>query len=157
MRSQLRYCTIWYMNLEARVRIDAPATLVWELFTDVRGWPSFTPSVTSVEALEDPDIAVGRRFRIKQPKLPTLIWEVSAVAPAQSWTWVARSVGVTTTAAHHVTPTGPESCLVTQIIDQRGPLSGVAGLFTRRMTRRYLSLEGNGLKAAAEQQRQDAP
>lgn len=145
------------MNVEARVRIDAPAKLVWELFTDVRSWPSFTSSVASVEPLDDPAIALGHRFRIKQPKLPTLVWEVSAVDPLQSWTWVARSVGVTTTAAHHVAPAGPESCLVTQVIDQRGLLGVVAGLVTRRLTRHYLSLEGNGLKAAAERQRHDAP
>ena len=39
---------------------------------------------------------------------------------------------------------------ITLVLDQHGPLAGLIRLLTQRKTRRYLHLEANGLKAAAE-------
>ena len=61
------------MITERSVEIDAPAPLVWDVFTDVECWPEWTASVTHLVALDGPGIAVGKRFEIKQPKLPTLV------------------------------------------------------------------------------------
>jgi hypothetical protein len=48
--------------------------------------------------------------------------------------------------------------LVRQEIEQRGIVGAVVGLLMRRTTKRYLELEGRGLKARAEQLRQhDGP
>jgi hypothetical protein len=138
------------MNTQATVTINAPAGRVWAEFTDVRKWPSWTPSVTSVEPLDGPAIEVGHRFRIKQPRLPGLVWQVTEVDAPRSWTWVVRSVGATTSARHHIAPGGESDCVVTQTIEQRGVLGVLAGILTRRLSRRYLSLEGNGLKTASE-------
>jgi carbon monoxide dehydrogenase subunit G len=33
--------------------MDAPAELIWELNTDVERWPARTPTVQSVERLDD--------------------------------------------------------------------------------------------------------
>ena len=138
------------MKTQATVNISAPADRVWAVFTDVQQWPSWTPSVTSVEALDGPAIEVGHRFRIKQPWLPRLIWQVTEVDAPRSWTWAVRSVGATTSATHEVVPRRPSECVVTQTIKQGGGLGVLAGLLTRRLTRRYLTLEGNGLKTASE-------
>jgi uncharacterized protein YndB with AHSA1/START domain len=138
------------MITRAEIEIGAPAERVWEVFTDVERWPSWTPSVTSVEPLDAPSISVGNRFRIKQPKLPTLVWQVTAVDAPHSWTWAVRSIGATTSATHDVTPAGPSACVVAQVIDQSGVLGSLAGALTRRLTRKYWSLEGNGLKTVSE-------
>jgi uncharacterized protein YndB with AHSA1/START domain len=138
------------MNTQASVDIGAPAGRVWTVFTDVRQWPSWTPSVRSLEPLDGPSIAVGHRFRIKQPWLPTLVWEVTAVEAPHSWTWTVRSPGAVASATHDVSPRGESACTVTQIIQQRGPLGVVSAALTRRLTRRYLALEGAGLKAVSE-------
>jgi uncharacterized membrane protein len=138
------------MITRAKVDISAPAERVWQVFTDVIGWPNWTASVTSVEPLDGPTIETGHRFKIKQPRLPAVVWEVTEVDAPRSWTWVVRSVGATTSARHEVSPSGPADCVVTQVLDQHGPLGAVFAALTRGMTRRYLALEGAGLKTASE-------
>lgn len=145
------------MITRATVDINASAERVWEVFTDVARWPSWTASVTSLEPLDEPGIEVGRRFRIKQPRLPTVVWEVTEVDAPRTWTWAVRSPGAVTAATHEVTPRGASECVVTQVIDQRGVLGAAFALLTRRLTRRYLALEGNGLKAASEKAHPLAP
>ena len=133
------------------VVIGAPAAVVWDVFSDVERWPEWTASVTRLVALDGPGIAVGKRFEIKQPRMPKLIWEVTEVTPATSWTWVQRSPGGLTVARHEVVAESAGSTLVRQQIDQRGPIGGLVGLLMRRMTKRYLELEAAGLKARSEQ------
>jgi uncharacterized protein YndB with AHSA1/START domain len=138
------------MRTQATIEIAASAERVWEVFADVRRWPTWTRSVTSIDPLDAPDVAVGHRFRIKQPKLPALVWQVTEVDAPRSWTWVARSPGATTIAVHHVISRGESASVVTQTIDQRGPLGVIAAVLTRQLVLRYLALEGEGLKSASE-------
>ena len=79
--SSAGWCTIWYMITDSSVDIDAPASLVWDVFSDVERWPEWTASVTRLVALDGPGIAVGKRFEIKQPRMPKLVWEVTEVVP----------------------------------------------------------------------------
>ena len=139
------------MNTDSSVEIDAPASVVWDVFSDVEGWPDWTASVDTVTGLDGPDIRIGRRFEIKQPRLPKVAWAVTELAPGVSWTWRQRSFGATTLATHEVIAQGPNCTLVRQRIDQRGPLGVIVGLLMRRLTKRYLGLEAEGLKARSEQ------
>jgi uncharacterized membrane protein len=143
------------MITDTEVRIDAPATVVWDVFSDVEDWPEWTASVTGLVALDGPEIAVGRRFAIKQPRMPKLIWEVTEVTPGASWTWVQRSPGGLTLARHEVVAESDGRTLVRQQIDQRGPVGVVVALLMRRMTKRYLELEAAGLKGRSEQRHLD--
>ena len=133
------------------IDIDAPAAVVWDVFSDVERWPEWTASVTSLVALDGPDIAVGKRFEIKQPRMPKLVWEVTNVEPGRSWTWVVRSPGGLTRASHDVEALSDSRTRVRQQIDQGGPVGALVGLLMRRMTRRYLEMEAAGLKARSEQ------
>jgi len=144
------------MITDSSVAIDAPPALVWDVFTDVEGWPEWTASVDSLVALDGPGLEVGQRFELKQPRFPTLVWEVTALEPGVSWTWQQRSVGGLTLASHEVVAQGAGT-LVRQRIDQRGPVGVVVGALMRRLTRRYLELEAQGLKAHSEGLRHDAP
>ncbi|MCT7659026.1 SRPBCC family protein [Mycobacterium deserti] len=139
------------MITEGSVRIDAPAAVVWNVFSDVERWPEWTASVTRLVALDGPGLAVGKRFEIKQPRMPKLVWEVSDVVPGAAWTWVQRSPGGLTTARHDVIPESEGRTTVRQVLDQRGPVGTLVGLLMRRMTQRYLELESAGLKARSEQ------
>jgi uncharacterized membrane protein len=146
------------MRTECSIEIDAPAALVWRVFIDVQRWPEWTASVTSLTGLDGADVAVGRRFAIKQPRLPRLVWTVSEVIPGESWTWEQRSFGGVTVARHDVTATDADHSLVRQSLDQRGPIGALVGRLMAGTTRRYLDLEANGLKARSEQSRRlDAP
>jgi hypothetical protein len=108
-------------------------------------------------ALDGPGLAVGRRFQIKQPRIPTVVWEVTAVEPGSSWTWRQASPGAQSVADHEVVVQSDGSTLVRQRIEQRGPVGAVIGRLMRRTTRRYLRLEGEGLKSRVEQSlRRDA-
>jgi uncharacterized membrane protein len=146
-------CTIWYVITDSSVEIDAPATVVWEVFTDVERWPEWTASVTRLVALDGPGVAVGKQFAIKQPRMPKLVWEVTEVTPGTAWTWVQRSPGGLTLARHEVIAESDQRTRVRQQIDQRGPVGALVGLVMRGMTKRYLELEASGLKARSEQLR----
>lgn len=141
------------MITDSSVEIDAAAGTVWGVFADVEHWPEMTESVTSLVALDGPGIEVGKRFEIKQPRMPKLVWEVTAVEPGVSWTWRQKSPGGTTFATHEVIPQGDARTVVKQHIDQRGPVGVLVGALMLRTTKRYLDLEGKGLKARSEESR----
>jgi uncharacterized membrane protein len=145
------------MITDASVTIEAPASTVWDVFAEVERWSEWTASITSIAALDGPAIEVGNRFAIKQPRMPKVVWVVTEVEPGMSWSWRQRTPGATTVASHEVVAQGGERTLVRQRIDQRGPLGVLVGALTRGMTRRYLALEGEGLKSRSEvQSRRDA-
>jgi uncharacterized membrane protein len=141
------------MLTQGSVEIAAPAATVWAVFSDVERWPEWTASVERLLALDGPGLEVGRRFAIKQPRLPNLVWEVTDVDLGLSWTWRQGSPGGLTIAVHELVVMAPERTLVRQTIEQRGPVGVAVGVLMRRLTRRYLELEAAGLKARSEEQR----
>ena len=138
------------MISSSSVEIDAPADLVWDVFTDVEHWPSWTASVTRLRGLDGAHLAVGRRFEIKQPRMPRLVWTLTDIEPGTSWTWVQRSPGGLTSARHDVAATADGGTVVRQHLEQRGILGSLVGVLMRPMTQRYLALEAQGLKARSE-------
>jgi uncharacterized membrane protein len=144
---------MWYMITDSAIEIAAPQALVWEVFSDVERWPEWTPSVTTLKALDGPGLAVGSRFEIKQPRLPRLVWEVTELVEGASWTWEQRSPGGRTIASHEVTGTDGGRTLVRQRLDQQGPVGALVARLMRGTTMRYLELEAQGLKARSEQLR----
>ena len=146
------------MITDSSVEIAAPASLVWDVFSDVERWPEWTASVTRLVALDGPGLAVGKRFEIKQPRMPKLVWEVTEVHPGAGWTWVQRSPGGSTVARHEVVAQAGGHTLVRQQLDQRGAVGALVGRLMHGMTKRYLELEAQGLKARSEQRnRLDGP
>lgn len=140
------------------IEIDAPPRLVWDVFSDVEHWPDWTASVTSLVGLDGPALAVGKRFAIKQPGMSKLVWQVTEIDPGSSWTWVQRSPGALVTARHYVRAQPDGRTLVSQQLDQRGPLGALVGRLMVKKTRRFLELEAQGLKARSEQlSRADGP
>nr|WP_276514753.1 SRPBCC family protein [Nocardia transvalensis] len=47
--------------------IDAPLSTVWQVQTDVQGWPSWQQPVTSMELLDEGPLRDGSRFRWTTP------------------------------------------------------------------------------------------
>ena len=141
------------MITKSGVEIAAPVSLVWDVFSDVERWPEWTASVTRLVALDGPGLAVGKRFQIKQPRMPKLVWKVTDVTPGVSWTWVQTSPGGVTVALHTLTPVADDRTRVHQELDQRGPVGALVGRLMLSTTRRYLELEAQGLKRRSEQLR----
>jgi uncharacterized membrane protein len=148
---------MWYMIAENSVEIGAAAPTVWAVYSDVERWSDWTASIEHIAALDGPGIEVGKRFEIKQPRLPKVVWHVTDVEPGVSWTWRQHSFGAKTAAYHEVEAQGTNRTVVRQGIDQRGPIGMVLALLMRRLTKRYLRLEAEGLKARSqERQARDA-
>ena len=139
------------MRFEASIDITAPAEHVFAVYSDVERWPEWTKSVTSVERLDDGPLRVGSRARMRQPRLPVAVWEVTELVPDRSFIWVARRPGVVTTGGHVVTPLdGRDRALATASVEQAGLLGPLVGRLTRRLTNDYLDMEVRGLKARCE-------
>ena len=139
------------MMTEDSIQIDAPAQLVWEVFSDVEHWPEWTASVTSLVGHDGTNLAVGKRFSIKQPGMSKLNWKVTEIDPGSSWTWVQRSPGVRVSARHWVIPQPNGRTLVRQQLDQHGVVGALVGRLMVKKTRRFLEQEAQGLKARSEQ------
>jgi uncharacterized membrane protein len=136
---------------EDSVEIEAPAQLVWDVFSNVEHWPDWTASVMSLVGLDGPALAVGKRFAIKQPGMAKLVWTVTEIDPGSSWTWVQRAPGSLVTARHDVIAQPGARTLVRQQLDQGGPLGALVGRLMVKKTKRFLELEAQGLKARSEQ------
>src|SRR3954464_11991754 len=103
----------------ASITIAAPIGVVWSVFTDVERWPTWASSFTSVELIDGP-MRLGAKARIRQPWLPTVVWEVTKWEPTRSWTWVATSPGARSEASHTLTRSG-EGTIAEQTITSSGP------------------------------------
>jgi carbon monoxide dehydrogenase subunit G len=139
---------------ETTRHIDAPTQSVWEVLFDVARWSEWTPTIDSVERLDDGPFQVGSRAKVRQPKLPRAEWEVTEVVDGRSFTWEARGPGLKTIARHEVVADAGGSKL-TLSIEQTGPMGAVAATVWRRLTQRYIELEAESLdrrvtRAAAE-------
>jgi uncharacterized membrane protein len=133
----------------AAITIDAPVDVVWSVFTDVERWPTWASSFTSVELIDGP-MRLGAKARIRQPRLPTVVWEVTKWEPGRSWTWTATGPGARTDASHVLTRSG-SGTLAEQSIVSSGPIGRAIAFISRSLTRRYLAIEAAGLKQRSEQ------
>jgi uncharacterized membrane protein len=138
------------MRFDHSVTVQAPADRVWAIFSDVAHWPEWTPTITAVERLDEGRIHVGARTRIRQPKLPVAVWEVTELVEGQYFEWVSKAPGIKTTGGHRVTTT-EEGTVVTATIIQEGPLGWVFGKLMAKLTREYIATEGESLKKVSEQ------
>ena len=94
---------------------------------------------------------MGSRARIKQPRLPAAVWEVTEVVPGRSFIWMARGPGIITTGSHVVaTPEEGGPVRVTASLEQAGLLGPLLGFLTKQLTSRYLQTEVRGLKAQCD-------
>ena len=138
------------MDMRTTTTANADIARTWAALTDVATWPRWTKSMTSVERLDDGPLRVGSRARVKQPRMPVLIWQVDEIRDREVFTWSAPSTGVRVTGVHRLIPNADGTTRIELEVQQRGPLAGIIGWLTGARTRRYLALEAAGLKAASE-------
>jgi uncharacterized membrane protein len=137
------------MRFESAIHIDAPPARVYEVFSDVERWPEWTESVTSVERLDQGPLQVGSKARIKQPRLPVTVWEVTEVVEGSHFVWVATGPGTRTIGGHYVEADGDGARAISRI-EQYGPGGWLIGTLYKGLTNRYLEIESAGLKARSE-------
>jgi uncharacterized membrane protein len=137
------------MRFETTVAIAAPPDRIWSTWLDVERWPDWTASVDSAQRLDDGELGVGSRVRIKQPKLRPAVWEVTELDPDRSFVWQARSGGLTMLASH-VIERAAGGVTVRLTFELTGFLSGLFGRLMGGRIRTYLATEAEGLKAHCE-------
>ena len=138
------------MRFEQSIEIDAPQPRVWDVLTDLEAWPQRIETVDVVELVTPAPLGVGSRVRLKQPRLPEGIWEVTVWDAPSFFEYRQRSTGVTSVAGHRVEALAEGRSRLTLNLEMRGPLVAVVAVFFRDLTNRYMTLEAQGMKRAAE-------
>jgi uncharacterized membrane protein len=138
------------MHFEKSIEIDAPPQRVWDVLSDLEAWPSRIETVDAVELLTPAPITKGSRVRLKQPKLPEGTWDITVWDAPSYFEWTQKTGGVTSVAGHRVDAMGEGRARLTLTLDMRGFLIPVFGGFYKGLTNRYMNLEAEGMKRAAE-------
>ena len=95
--------TVW-----ARQDIEAPASILWALLTDVERWPEWGPTVIGAE-LDGDRFGLGATGTVTTPVRLRLPFEVTEYEEASRWSWSVAGMQATD---HEVVATGPTSCRV---------------------------------------------
>jgi uncharacterized membrane protein len=138
------------MRFDQSIDIDARQQRVWDVLSDLESWPQRIETVDVVELLTPAPVGVGSRVRLKQPKLPEGTWEVTVWDAPSYFEWRQRSGGVTSVAGHRVEALEEGRSRLTLTLDMRGLLVPVVALFYKGLTNRYMTIEAQGMKRAAE-------
>ena len=129
--------------------VDAPPEQVWPLFVDLERWPEMTKSIREVRRVDQGPFQVGSEAIIKQPRLLPARWRVTELEPGHSFIWETTTGAVTSVGAHIVDADGQGS-KITLTLRMHGPLARLAYAFLGGLSRRYLLMEMEGFRRAAE-------
>ena len=138
------------MRFEKSIDIEAPQQRVWDVLSDIEAWPRRIETVDVVELLTPVPITTGSRVRLKQPKLPEGTWDITVWDAPSYFEWTQKMTGATSVAGHRVESLGEGRSRLTLTLEMRGVLIAVVGRFYRDLTNRYMELEAEGMKRAAE-------
>ena len=138
------------MAITNELIIDAPVERVWALTADVESWPATTPTMTSVERLDDGPIRVGSRARIKQPRQPSRVWTVTSLEPGSLFAWETRILGVRMIGSHRLGDAGDGRCRNTLGVELIGRFAGLIETLSRRQLLAAITTENQGFRQAAE-------
>ena len=138
------------MHFEKTIEIDAPQQRVWDVLSDLEAWPRRIETVDVVELLTPAPITKGSQVRLKQPKLSEGIWDITVWDAPSYFEWTQKTGGITSVAGHRVEALGEGRARLTLTLDMRGLLIPVMALFHKGLTNRYMTLEADGMKRAAE-------
>jgi uncharacterized membrane protein len=138
------------VHFERSIDIDAPQQRVWEVLSDLDGWPRRIDTVESIELLTPTPLTKGSRVRLKQPKLGEGVWDVTVWDAASYFEWTQKTSGITSVAGHRVESLGEGRARLTLTLDMRGLLIPIVALFYKGLTNRYLTRETEGMKQASE-------
>jgi hypothetical protein len=138
------------MRFAESIDIDAQQDRVWEVLSDLEAWPQRIETVDVVELLTPAPVSKGSRVRLKQPKLPEGTWDITVWDAPSYFEWRQKSGGITSVAGHRIEMLEEGRSRLSLSLDMRGLLIPVVGLFYRNLTNRYMTVEAQAMKRAAE-------
>jgi len=134
----------------ASAEIAAPIERVWDAMVDVERWPEWTPTVTEAAWIDPAPTAVGRRARLRQPKLGRAVWRVTEFEAPTTFVWVHRVPGMLTEGRHEL-EAGPDGLVTLRLtLTHTGAMAKVAGLLAGELTAGYVATEAESLKRRCE-------
>jgi uncharacterized membrane protein len=145
------------MSIESTIEIAAPRQAVWTVLSDVERWPEWTPTMTSVEILDGLPLAVGNHVRIRQPRLPVVVWTVTTLETQRYFEWENAALGVKAVAGHRIEAVNPIHTRVTLTFAWTGWLAPLVRLLYGKLGRRYVQTEAESLKRRCEQPAREPP
>lgn len=140
------------MRIQHDLDLDVPIEVLWSLTIAIEEWPTFTPTVTSAERLDEGPLRTGSRVRLKQPGQPPRIWTVTTLEPLRRFEWSTRLLGATMTGIHELATTG-SGARNTLAVELSGWSAGLLRPLLRASIARALASENSGFKSAAESRR----
>jgi hypothetical protein len=138
------------MLFEKSIDIAAPKLRVWDVLSNLEAWPRRIETVELVELLTPAPIGEGSRVRLKQPKLPEGIWDITVWDAPSYFEYRQRSRGMTSVAGHRVEALEEDRSRLTLSLDIRGFLIPLVALFSKNMINRYMTSEAQGMKQSSE-------
>jgi len=129
--------------------IEASVEQVWDLTVDIEAWPRLTPTITSVERLDDGPLRVGSSARIVQPKQRPAVWTVTRFDAPHAYEWETKILTVTMAGTHHLVAEG-EHCRNELRVELSGFGSGLLRRLLGRTMRQAIETENAGFKREAE-------
>jgi uncharacterized protein YndB with AHSA1/START domain len=136
------------MRHETTVAIEVSPAEVWAVLADVQNWPKWTPTASSIVAL-DGDLRIGNRYLVKQPGVAAAVWDVVELEPGASFGWATGFAGGRMVAGHWIEPTGTGSAVRLRI-DFTGGFAWLLTPLVAGRIRRLVETEAAALKHVCE-------
>jgi uncharacterized membrane protein len=131
------------------ITINASQEAVWKVLSDVSNWHEWTSTVTKVEVLNTPELKLGNRYKVFQPKLQPAEWTVTELTPS-NFTWESKAPGMHMVAEHFVKSVNGNQSEVTLTFAFNGWLGNLIGKMYGKMTEEYVQTEAQSLKKKVE-------
>ena len=129
--------------------INASQEAVWKVLSDVARWHEWTPTVTKVEVLNTPELKLGNRYKLYQPKLQPAEWIVTELTTS-NFTWESKVPGMHMVAEHVVKSVNANQSEVTLTLAFNDWLGNLICKLYGKMTEEYVQTEAQSLKKRVE-------
>lgn len=137
---------------QEEIDVAASPDDVWAVLVDVEAWPSWTASMKRVVLVTPGPLRLGSVAEVRQPRLAPTTFTVTEYDDGRSFAWSTGNKALATVGDHSVQATA-EGARVTLTLRQSGPLAGAVGVLYSRLITRYVRMEAEGMKRAAESRR----
>ena len=130
--------------------INASQEAIWKVLSDVAHWHEWTPTVSKVEVLDQPELKLGNRYKVYQPKLQPDVWTVTVLTLLSNFTWESRMPGILMVADHILKSINASQTELTLTFSFQGFLGEIIGRLYRKTVESYIATEARSLKNKVE-------
>jgi len=132
------------------ISINANQEAIWKVLSDVAHWHEWTPTVTKVEILDEPELKLNNRYKVFQLKLQPAVWTVTALAAPVSFVWESSAPGMHMIAEHTVHAVSADKSNVMLTFAFHGFLGEIIGRLYGKIVESYIATEAQSLKKSIE-------